>query len=111
MWNEADCGHYLSRKHLSTRYFELNTFLQCRECNQLRDGMDVMYGKELEKRYGYGFLNWLWALAHTPVKFDRIWYEEKIAYYDKAVGLIEKIHRQGHSVPRELFVWDQNFCW
>lgn len=110
-WDEADCGHFISRKHLSTRYFELNTFLQCRECNRLNNGRDEKYAAELMNRYGDEFIPWLWRLAHTPVKFDRFWYDEKIGYYAQGAGLIERIHRRGQSVPRELFIWDKNFCW
>lgn len=110
-WDEADCGHFISRKHLSTRYFELNTFIQCRECNRLNNGRDEKYAAELTNRYGDEFIPWLWRLAHTPVKFDRFWYNEKIGYYAQGAGLIERIHRRGQSVPGELFIWDKNFCW
>lgn len=31
-WKEADCGHFINRRHMNTRYDERNCNLQCRNC-------------------------------------------------------------------------------
>ncbi len=37
-WTDMDCGHYIDRKHMSTRFDEENCNAQCRVCNRLQDG-------------------------------------------------------------------------
>jgi len=41
-FSETDGGHFLSRKFLSTRYDERNTYAQCRKCNRFE------YGRQYE---------------------------------------------------------------
>ena len=40
-FTESDGGHFISRKHLSTRYDEENVNAQCRKCNRLTLGEEV----------------------------------------------------------------------
>lgn len=37
-WREADCGHYIPRQYLSTRWHEMNCHLQCKICNAFHGG-------------------------------------------------------------------------
>lgn len=49
---ESDCGHYINRKHNSTRYDEKNCNAQCRSCNRFDEGNIQGYRRGLIKKYG-----------------------------------------------------------
>ena len=51
-WKLSDCGHYINRKHLSTRFDEQNCNAQCRSCNRFDEGNMQGYRKGLIKKYG-----------------------------------------------------------
>lgn len=46
-YTESDGGHFISRKHLSTRYDEQNVNAQCRKCNRFEDGRQFEYSLNL----------------------------------------------------------------
>lgn len=50
-WQDAQCSHYISRRHHATRFIEDNTHIMCAECNNLHN----------ENKEPY--LNWM--LANT----------------------------------------------
>ena len=33
-WRNLQCGHFVSRKHMATRFYELNCFPQCVGCGK-----------------------------------------------------------------------------
>ena len=51
-WRDSDCGHYINRKHNSTRYDELNCNAQCRSCNRFDEGNIQGYRRGLIIKYG-----------------------------------------------------------
>lgn len=51
-WKESDNGHYINRKHNSTRYDEKNCNAQCRSCNRFDEGNIQGYRKGLIQKYG-----------------------------------------------------------
>jgi len=51
-WKESDCGHYINRKHMATRYDEQNCNAQCRSCNRFDEGNMHGYANGLRKKYG-----------------------------------------------------------
>lgn len=53
-WKEMDCGHFMSRKHQSTRYDERNTGCQCKDCNIFSQGKQYEFAKYLDKVHGPG---------------------------------------------------------
>lgn len=84
-WKEVDCGHYVNRKHLSTRWHEKNCNGQCRACNRFDEGNMLGYTKGLVKKYGPSILDELDMLKHQVSKlsdFEGIFlikhYQEKI---------------------------------
>jgi hypothetical protein len=46
------CGHYESRRHLSTRWHEENSEPQCYYCNITLDGNYVVYKQKMIEKYG-----------------------------------------------------------
>lgn len=46
------CGHYVPRQHLVTRYSEINCNTQCVGCNVFKRGNMDEYALKLKKKYG-----------------------------------------------------------
>ena len=46
-WEDVDCGHYVNRSHMGTRYSERNCNAQCRHCNRFMEGNIQNYRKGL----------------------------------------------------------------
>ena len=42
-WKSMDCGHFMSRKFMSTRWHEDNCQVQCKSCNVFRYGEQYKY--------------------------------------------------------------------
>lgn len=104
-WKEAHCGHFFSRKYRATRWYDLNTFLQCPECNMVHVGREKEYRSFLIDRYGEEFISWLKTLSRSTAKLPKQWYEEQIEYRTKLVELLEKIKRMGGKTPADLYQW------
>jgi len=49
---ECDCGHYVKRQHLATRFSEENCHAQCKRCNAFEQGRDAEYRRKLVEIYG-----------------------------------------------------------
>ena len=51
-YEQADCGHYINRKHMATRFNEKNCNAQCRSCNRFDEGNLQGYRRGLISKYG-----------------------------------------------------------
>ena len=78
-------GHFMSRKHLSTRWNEDNVQVQCPKCNLFGQGELYAFGKLLDVRVRDGISEELESLSRTTVKIMRFEYEEMIQKYKKEV--------------------------
>jgi len=79
------CGHFISRSYLATRFHEDNCRPQCVGCNIYGNGKPLDFEEHLKKDLGDEYVENLKKLRHTTVKYDRQWYEEKIAHYSALV--------------------------
>jgi hypothetical protein len=50
--DQADCGHYVNRSHMSLRFSEANCSAQCRFCNRFQEGNMQDYRKGLIQKIG-----------------------------------------------------------
>jgi hypothetical protein len=50
--DQADCGHYVNRGHMSLRFSESNCHNQCRYCNRFKEGNIQDYRKGLIQKIG-----------------------------------------------------------
>lgn len=55
-WTKLQCGHFISRRHLSTRWEEKNAKPQSVSENMFNQGNGPMFAKNLIKEYGAGIL-------------------------------------------------------
>lgn len=69
-WKEVDCGHYVNRKHLSTRWHEKNCNAQCRACNRFDEGNMLGYHRGLVKKYGEKVIEELDVMRHQTSKLS-----------------------------------------
>ena len=51
---EADCGHYATRNHPTTRFDEQNCHAQCKKCNNFGHGEQAKHGFAIDRLYGSG---------------------------------------------------------
>ena len=70
-WQEQQCGHFVSRVRLATRWDMENCNVQCSACNVLLRGNAVGYARWLENRYGPSIFAALDERSRRQVKFSR----------------------------------------
>ena len=90
---DTDCGHYIPRTHMATRYDERNCNGQCRACNRLHSGNHAGYTRGLTLKYGLHIIDELNTLKHTIKKWDTYELEEMITHYKKEIETLK------HKLP------------
>lgn len=66
----SDCGHFIKRQHMATRFDERNCACQCKKCNGFEQGRDVEFAEFIEKKYGGSVLIQLKFASRTVKKFS-----------------------------------------
>ncbi len=67
MIKESQCGHFVSRTYLATRYDERNCRVQCVGCNVFGKGMTMVFANNLEEE-NKGIVAELYREARKIVK-------------------------------------------
>lgn len=80
-FEQADNGHYINRKHMSTRFDETNCNAQCRHCNRFQEGNMQGYRQGLIQKYGEQKVILLEARKNSSRKYSDFEYEQLIKYY------------------------------
>src|SRR3990167_5110568 len=80
-WKELQCGHYIPRNHLSTRFEERNVACQCVGCNMFGRGKHDEFAIQLMAKYGKDILEDLNAKKNKPVKYTEEHYHNMIEKY------------------------------
>lgn len=78
---QLQCGHFMSRKHYSTRWNETNCQVQCYTCNVMQYGQQYRFGLYLNATYGENTAEDLHILSKQTVKFSDIDLEIMIEDY------------------------------
>jgi len=71
-WKYADCGHYIDRGNMATRYHEKNCHAQSKEWNQFKN-KEVMleaYEEFLVDKYGENIIDDLETLKHNTLRIS-----------------------------------------
>jgi len=82
---KLQCGHFIPRQYLATRWKEENCKSQCVGCNIFGNGKPLDFEERLKKQYGEEFIEKMKASRHQIIKLDRNWYEEQIEKYRKLI--------------------------
>jgi hypothetical protein len=80
-WKKLQAGHFMSRRHYSTRWNEDNVQVQCYGCNVMRSGEQYLYSKYLGETMSITLLN----ESRKTVKFADVDLLEKIEYYKSKI--------------------------
>lgn len=78
---QADCGHYINRQHMSTRFSEINCNAQCRSCNRFDEGNMSGYRRGLVAKYGENRVLMLEAQKKDIRKYSAFEYTTLINHY------------------------------
>ena len=89
-YKKIHAGHFMSRRHLATRWCEINVQPQSAADNLFGQGEQYRFGLYLDNKYGEGTAEELQYKARTTVKLSRVDYEEKISYYKSLVKNLKK---------------------
>ena len=84
-YEQADCGHYINRKHMATRFDEMNCNAQCRSCNRFDEGNIQGYRRGLVALYGEQQVTLLEAKKHNLRKYSDFEYEVLIKHYKEEI--------------------------
>lgn len=68
-WKDLHCGHYISRRHLSTRWEEKNCKPQCVGCNIFNQGAADVFAIKLVNLYGPQILELLNLKKNSIAKY------------------------------------------
>jgi hypothetical protein len=89
-YKKIHAGHFMSRRHLSTRWCETNVQPQSAADNLFGQGEQFKFGLNLDGKYGEGTAEELQYKSRTTLKISRVEYEEKISYYKSLVDKLKK---------------------
>ncbi|MBP92905.1 MAG: recombinase [Flavobacteriaceae bacterium] len=89
-YKKLQCGHFMSRRHHSTRWNEVNCQVQCVKCNMFGQGEQYKFGLNLDSKWGEGTSEELQYEARQIVKITRPEYEGEISYYKSLVNKFKK---------------------
>ena len=84
-YEQADCGHYVNRKHMATRFDEMNCNAQCRSCNRFDEGNIQGYRRGLVALYGEQQVTLLEDKKHNFRKYSDFEYEVLIKHYKEEI--------------------------
>lgn len=85
LFDESDCGHYINRQHMATRFSEKNCNAQCRKCNRFDEGNIQGYRRGLIAKYGEATVSMLEAMKTQINKISDFEYQTMIDHYRKEV--------------------------
>jgi len=88
------CGHFISRKHLATKFDEQNCALQCVYCNTYNQGEQFKFGREIDKRYGEGTAEKILLKSRQVCKRGKAEIEVMEKYYKERVKELKSLKQK-----------------
>lgn len=89
-WNQADAGHYVSRRHLALRFDENNVNAQCVCCNRLKSGNIEKYKRGLIMKHGRFIIDYLENKKNEIRQFTDFELELMVLNYRKKVKILKQ---------------------
>ena len=81
-------GHFISRKHMATRYDERNVNAQCFACNIHNKGEQYKHSLYVDTKYGQGTAQILHELSQTIVQMKAQDYLDIVETYKKKTEVL-----------------------
>lgn len=88
-YKKAHAGHYISRRHLSTRWDETNVQVQSVKENIFNQGNAPVFAIRLDEVYGQGTAKSLVEKSLINFKESKDWYSSQIEHYTKIVNTLK----------------------
>lgn len=85
---QIHCGHFMSRRHMATRWDEENVSAQCCSCNTFRGGEQYKFALFLNEKYNTDKSSELLQKSRQTTKYSITDLEEMIEHYKT---LLEKL--------------------
>lgn len=89
-WSECDAGHFISRRHMATKYDEQNVHAQGRGDNRFRSGEQLLYAKAIDKKYGPGTADRILARSRGTRKFEQFEIDALTKHYQEEAARLKK---------------------
>lgn len=85
-YSQADCGHFFSRRHMSTRFSEDNCHAECKACNRFSADHLVGYQRNLIAKIGQQRFDLLTIESSETKWYADFELETLIKHYQKEVA-------------------------
>ena len=82
-WRKSQCGHFMSRRHNSTRFDRLNVAPQCVKCNIFSQGEQMQFAEYIDNLHGEGTAKSLLQKSKMQCKRSDIDYQWLIEEFKK----------------------------
>ncbi|HYG03306.1 MAG TPA: recombination protein NinG [Chryseosolibacter sp.] len=92
-WTDMECGHYVKRRHLATRYDLQNCGAQCSTCNCVNDGREDEHERYIDRTYGEGTAAKLKRKAQSEPKFTE----------RELLGMLDELRKEIKALREEKF--------
>lgn len=89
-WSECDAGHFISRRHMATKYDEQNVHAQNRYSNRFCAGEQLIYAKAIDKKYGPGTSDRILARSRGTRKFEQFEIDALTKHYQEEAARLKK---------------------
>lgn len=96
-WRTMDCGHYVSRAKMATRYHEHNCHAQSKRANQYQGGHFVEHGDAIDRKYGEGRAKFLRELGMRECRMTEQDFRFKAESYRAIVMRIKETEPNKYS--------------
>lgn len=90
-WKDCDAGHFISRRHMATKYHEKNVHAQGRFQNRFNQGEQYEYGIFIDRKYGNGTAEMLVQKSRMPCKIGQFEIDQMAKYYSEKVKEIREL--------------------
>lgn len=90
LYAEGDCGHFINRRHMSTRWHDKNSHFQCASCNRFQEGNAAGYSLFMIDKYGREMVEYLMSLSRETARFTDIEGELLLKDFRQRLKLLTK---------------------
>lgn len=95
--SQADCGHFISRYHLSTRFDEDNCHAECKYCNRFDGNHLLGYRVNLIRKIGQKRYDLLFVKKNRICKISDFEYQALIKHYKDKINQLNGKSKDGQK--------------
>ncbi len=88
-WKESQCGHFISRSYLATRWNLNNLRVQCVGCNVFGGGKPLDFEERLIEEIGNTAVMKMKKSRHKITILTKDWYEKQIEHYTRLLASLK----------------------